>query len=254
MNNSSFLDTVESTIQQYRMLKPQDRVLVGVSAGPDSAALLTALVAIRPKLALSLRAIYVDHAMRSRTETAREEAWVKAFGKRLGVPVSILRAAVRPKKGRSLEEIAREARYGLFSQCARRFRMNVLAVGHTQDDQAETVLLWILRGAGTTGLAGIPPVRELEKVRLRIVRPLLQVSRKEVEDFLAAHGIRALEDRTNRSLRFLRNRIRRRLIPFLEKEYNPQLRRHLAKLASIVRRDLESLRLHRGMLLTGRSL
>ncbi len=246
-----FLETVRATIGKYRMLKPRDRILVAVSGGPDSMALLTALVALRREYRVTLRAAYVDHGLRP-AAARREAAFVKKISEGWKIPVDVVRAFVRKKRGKSLEEAAREARYGALAQLAVKHRAQAIALGHTRDDQAETLLMWLIRGTGTTGLAGIPPVRKLPapawgrrgrpgagKGRtMRIIRPLLDCSRAQILQFLHAHRMGALKDRSNDSLRFLRNRVRKELIPLLEREYNPQVREHLGRLAQILQEDL----------------
>ena len=236
-----FLDTVRCAIERYGMVRPGDRILVGVSGGPDSVALLTALVALRQEKRLTLFAAYVDHG--ARPAAARQEAaFVKKLGKLWGIPVTVLKRTVRKQGGESWEAVARKVRYEALMTVARRLRCGAIALGHTQDDQAETILMWVLRGTGTSGLTGIPPVRDVngsskERV-IRIIRPLIACSRKEVEAFLKSHGLRPLHDKSNDSARYLRNRIRHELIPFLERRYNPQVKRHLAQLADVLREDL----------------
>lgn len=236
------------------MLRPGDRVLVGVSGGPDSVTLLSTLVALRRELRLDLHAGYVDHGLRPKA-TAKEIALVKRLGRLWGVPVNILHGKVQRRAGESLEAKGREVRYQALIGLAHRVGCRVIALGHTADDRAETVLMWILRGTGTAGLAGIPPVREVQSPPhpcpsplrgegkgegriLQIVRPLIRCSRRQIEEYLENQGIRAAQDRTNLSPRFLRNRIRHRLIPLLEREYNPQIRRHLNTLAEIFWEEL----------------
>ncbi len=241
-----FLDTVRATIASHRMLRKGDRVLIGVSGGPDSMALWSALVALRKELSLDLRAAYLDHGLRP-AAARREAAFVRRWGRLWGVPVDILRRSVRRSGGESWEEKARQVRYEALGGLARRLRCQAIALGHTQDDQAETVLIWILRGTGMSGLAGIPPVRKVKNgvrhpsgVRhLRVIRPLIDCSRRDLEAALESHRIRPMIDSTNDSPRFLRNRIRRQLIPLLESRYNPQVRRHLAQLAQTVREEIE---------------
>ena len=223
------------------MLRSGDRVLAAVSGGPDSLALLAVLTALRDEYRLTLRAAYVDHGLRP-AAARREAALVRRIGRLWGVPVSVARRAVQKEPGRSLEESARQARYEALTHLSVRRGCRTIALGHTGDDQAETMLLWLLRGTGTTGLAGIPPVRNLPRAHrrtIRIIRPLIRCSRQEVQGYLRHLGIRPMSDQSNRSLRFLRNRIRHRLIPLLEREYNPKLRRHLASLAEILREDRE---------------
>lgn len=245
------MEVVRSTIEKHRMVKAGERVLVGVSGGPDSMALLTALAALRREYRINLRAAYVNHGLRP-SAARREAAVVKKISQGWKIPVDVVRAFVREKGGKSLEETAREARYGALTALAKRHRCRTIALGHTQNDQAETLLMWMIRGTGTTGLAGIPPVRKLPapawgqrgrpgagKLRaVRIIRPLLGCSRAQILQFLHAHRMKALKDRSNDSPRFLRNRIRRNLIPLLEREYNPQVREHLGQLAQILQEDL----------------
>lgn len=220
------------------MFRRGDWVLVGVSGGPDSTALLCALVALSPEFKLHLRAVYLNHGLRP-AAAKREAAFVRELGKRLGVPVTVLFRKVRKKTGESPESAARRVRYQELLRLAGRFRCGVIALGHTADDQAETVLLWLLRGAGTAGLAGIPPVRK--EGRIRIVRPLIGSSRALVNAYLKGQGIRPLLDESNRSPKFIRNRIRHQLIRTIEREYSPKFREHLATLAEIARADLEFL-------------
>jgi len=247
---TDFLDNAHAAISKHRMLRSGDRVLVAVSGGPDSLALLSALVALRSVLRIQLRAAYVDHGLRP-AAARREAALVRRLGKEWGVPVTVLRRTVRKGKKDSPESSAREARYQALASLARRLHCASIATGHTADDQAETVLMRIFRGAGTTGLTGIPPVRYIshpgplprgERVKgegIRIIRPLLSCTRDQVIGYLRARRIRPLLDRSNLSDRFLRNRIRHRLISQLEREFNPQVRRHLCQLAELVREDLD---------------
>ncbi len=230
------LDTVRETISTHRMLPRGAGVLVAVSGGPDSVALLSALVALRPEFRLRLRAVYVDHGLRP-AGARREARWVKELGRMWAVPVDLVRVKARRGGGESLEAVLRQARYRALVALARRRRCSRIAVGHTRDDQAETVLMWILRGTGTVGLAGIPPTRRCDGITL--VRPLLESSRSDVQGYLRSLGVKPLLDETNRSGAYLRNRIRRKLLPLLEREYSPQIRRHLAGLAESVRVDLD---------------
>ncbi len=241
------LDAVRSTVAGHRMLRRGDRVLAGVSGGPDSLALLSALVALTPKLGVTLRACYVDHGLRP-AAARQERDLVRRCGRLWGVPVTVAARRVIRQGGISPEAAARQVRYAALVSAARRFRCGVVAVGHTADDQAETVLMRILRGAGPTGLAGIPPVRELVPPagskagrggRIRLVRPLIGCSRAGVRAYLRRQGVRPLLDRTNLSSRFTRNRIRNELIGQLERAYNPQLRRHLCETAEILREDMD---------------
>ena len=228
------LGTARSSIARHRMFRSGDRVLVAVSGGPDSLAMLSVLTALRKELKLTLRAAYVDHGLRP-AAAKKEAALVKRLGKEWGVPVTVLRRPVHKGKKDSLESSARETRYEGLAALAGKIRAQAIATGHTADDQAETVLMRILRGSGTTGLAGIPPVRALGK--LRIIRPLIGCTREQVMEHLRARGLHPLLDRSNLSPRFVRNRIRNDLLIRLEKEFNPQVRKHLCHLADLARED-----------------
>lgn len=232
----TILDSIRQTLSKHRMVKPGDRVLAAVSGGPDSLALLSGLVALRKPLKLALHAAYVDHGLRP--PAAKKEAeLVRRLGKEWGVPVTVLKRPVKKEKADSLESSARRARYAALEQLAKKLRCGAIATGHTADDQAETVLMRILRGTGVTGLAGIPPVRQ--SGGLKIIRPLLGCTRAQVKEHLKAHGVRPLLDRSNLSKRFLRNTIRRDLLAELERKFNPQLRAHLSQLAALAREDLD---------------
>ena len=223
-----FLDIVRSTIEKHRMLKPRDRVLVGVSGGPDSLALLSALVALRDSLRLDLRAAYVDHGLRP-ADSCREAALVKRMGRLWGVPVDVVRRKVAKRGGESLEAAARSVRYKALVALADRHRCQRIALGHTQDDQAETVLMRMMRGTGLMGLGAMAFSRSLD--RLRIVRPLLEVWRRDIRAYAERMRLAVREDATNEDRQFMRNRIRHELLPLLERDYNPNIKRALTQLA-----------------------
>jgi len=198
-------DVVRATLRRHAMLAPGDTVLVALSGGADSSALLLLLSRLAPDLGLTLRALHVDHGLRP--DSARDADAARALGRRLGVPVDVVRVAVTGTG--SIEEAARRARYAALEAHADAIGAARIAVGHTADDQAETVLMRLLEGAGVRGLAGIPPVRG------RIVRPLLALRRRELVAELQAAGLEWIEDPTNRDPKFLRNRIRHEILPYL---------------------------------------
>jgi len=214
------------------------RVVVGVSGGPDSLALLQVLHELSGPLALSLRVAHLDHGLRR--GSAADVRFVASRAKALRWPFSSMRTDVRMlarRRRASIEEAGRLARYSFFHRVAVRAGARVVAVGHTRDDQAETVLMRLIRGASASGLSGIAPARSLDDPlgrrggpRVTLVRPLLARTRAEVEAFLKLRGIRALRDPSNSDPAFLRNRIRRRVIPALER-INPHVRAALAHAA-----------------------
>ena len=229
-------ERVREAIQAHRLLARGDRVLVGVSGGPDSVALLHLLVGLKDDLRIRLAVAHVDHQLRSDSQDDAE--FVAGLARGFGLPAAIVRRDVRHEsdaRGLSLEDRARRVRYAAFQEIATEQAATRLALAHTADDQAETVLMRLLRGSGLTGLAGIPMTRALGDVT--IIRPLLGVWREEVLGYLRQHRLSCRQDPTNRDPRFLRNRIRHELLPLLEREYNPQLKRLLNQLAEQCRTD-----------------
>jgi len=213
-------------------------LLVGVSGGPDSVALLHALAGLREALPVRLHAAHLDHGLRGRESRADAE-YVAGLCERLGVPLISKRvdvAAFRHRLGLSMEDAARRVRYGFFAEAGKKAGARVVLVGHTADDQVETVLLHLLRGSGVAGLAGMealaraPSAGDGEAAPLLVGRPLLGVSRRETEAYCAAHRLGPRRDSSNRSPRFLRNRVRRELLPVLRR-YNPSIDAALLRLA-----------------------
>jgi len=200
-------------------LLPPGPVVVAVSGGADSTALLLLLSSLAPQLGLDLHVAHFDHRLRPRA-SAKDAQYVADLAQRHGATIRIGRADTAPKS----EDDARELRYAFLRRAAREVRATRIATGHTRDDQAETVLLHATRGSGLAGLAGMRPQRD------GIVRPLLVIGRDETESVCTEAGISPREDRTNADLRYARNRIRHKVLPELER-INPQVRVALARLA-----------------------
>jgi len=214
--------TLRAALDAPNASAPGEHLLVAVSAGPDSTALLAALAEVAPARQLQLTAAHVDHRLRGRESDADRDA-AQELAWQLGIPFVVREAAVDP--GAGVEARARRARYRALAAMARDVGAARIVTGHTRDDQVETILLRLLRGAGRRGLAGMRPVRG------RLFRPLLSATRTDVRRFLAARGLGFAIDRTNADLRLVRNRVRRVLVPWLEAELNPRLGPALASLA-----------------------
>jgi tRNA(Ile)-lysidine synthase len=218
------------------MLRGGEVVLVAVSGGPDSVALLDALRALREWLSLTLSVVHVHHGLRP--EADAEADAVRGLCGRLGVPCRVERVAVRreaPWDG--LEAESRRARHAALDRAARELGAARIALGHTVDDQAETVLMRLLQGAGPRGLGGMAPVRG------RLIRPLIETPRSTIEAHLRERGLASVEDPSNRDPRFLRNRIRHELLPFLVELTGGPVAEALARSAAAVRAlvaDLEA--------------
>jgi len=225
---------VHAAIRAYGLFTARDRVLVAVSGGADSVCLLTVLHDMAPGLGLELTVAHLDHRLRG-AESRRDAAFVEDLAERLGVVCIRGSSDVRRRarsKGLSLEMAAREARYDFLARSARAADANVVATAHTADDQAETVLLKLVRGAGAGGLSGI--ARDTVLRGLRVVRPMLVVQRAEIEAFLRERKQAWREDVSNTDVSFLRNRIRHEVLPLLESRLNPSLRRTLCRTADVL--------------------
>jgi len=210
------IQKVRGTIETYQMMKPGDRVVVAVSGGPDSVAMLHLLWRLRDILSIQLHVAHLDHGLRG--HSSQEDArYTRRLARRLELSATVEQIQLSPGSKGSLEEKARLARYAFLERVASSMRAQRIATGHNADDQAETVLMRILRGAGSDGLSGIPPVRG------RIVRPLIQVRRLQIEEYLRRRRFRPRRDHTNLELQHLRNRVRKQLIPLLERSYNPNI-------------------------------
>ena len=217
------LNKLTAFIRQYDMVSPGDTVICAVSGGADSVALLFGFYLLKEKLGIRLEAAHFNHHLRGE-ESDRDEAFVLEFCDRYDIPLHLGGAAVKPGK-KGLEAAARDARYAYL-----RSLPGKIATAHTADDNAETVLLHLIRGTGLKGLGGITPVSG------NVIRPMLTVTRQNVEDFLNEWCLRHIEDSSNESDAFLRNRIRRHVMPMLKAE-NPRIGENLSAMALRLRRD-----------------
>lgn len=212
--------------------KRGETVLCGLSGGPDSVCLLHFLNYLSGKKRFELSAVHVNHGLRGADADA-DEKFCRALCKKLSVPLITQKKAVRAlakKLDLSLEHAARKARYEAFALAAKKTGASKIALGHHLDDQAETVLLNILRGTRAEGLCGIPVRRPLNK-NVEIVRPLLCVTRAEVEEYLKENALPSVTDQTNFDDVYTRNWVRQKLLPLLE-EKQPKIRQHLAGMAA----------------------
>ncbi|MDO8532248.1 MAG: tRNA lysidine(34) synthetase TilS [Dehalococcoidia bacterium] len=220
-------------------------LVVGVSGGPDSVCLLHILASLQRKLGLSLHVAHLDHGLRG-AEAEADAAYVARLTADMGVPATVEKRDVsayrRGRKGLSLEMAAREVRYAFFADVMRAQGASTLALAHTAADQAETVLLHVLRGSGLGGVRGLRPVGpwplRAGDASWKVVRPLLDVSHAQTESYCRAHALEPRTDASNRDLSFLRNRVRWDLLPVLRR-YNPRIESALARLARAAGDDLD---------------
>jgi tRNA(Ile)-lysidine synthase len=225
------LRTVDHTLGTYGMVQSGDAVLVAVSGGADSVALVYILIELAPKYSLRMAIAHLNHCLRQ-GESDRDEAFVVSLAKQLELPVYIGREDVRRYQERhrlSLEDAARQVRYRFYDSIAVKYGYGKIALGHHGDDNAELVLMNLLRGSGPLGLSGISPVRDN-----KIVRPLINLKRSEIMNYVAAKKLDYVTDSSNWDLKYHRNKIRARLIPELKSGYNPKLIDSLNRLTAIV--------------------
>ena len=226
----SLAETVERTLRHHAMLTGGETVLVGVSGGADSVALLTTLLALAPAWRWTLHVLHVDHGLRP--SSAADAEFVRRLGERLGVPVDVATAQV----GRgSVEAAARAVRHAALEAAADRIGATRIALGHTADDQAETVLMRLIEGTGVRGLAAIPAVRG------RIIRPLIDARHRDAVATLEAAGLPWIEDASNDDPKFFRNRVRHELLPLLRASYDPEVVARLNAVARAARESVEAL-------------
>jgi len=234
MNEQQIFRKVEQAIQSHDMFQSNDAVLVGVSGGPDSMALLHMLIRLAPKWRLSLGVAHLDHRLRD-ADSKQDAQFVAALCKKLHLPFFMQAqdvAAFKKENKFSIEMAGRHARYQFYDQTAKKGPFNKIALGHHADDNAELILMNLLRGSGPLGMAGIPPIRDH-----RFVRPLIYLRRDEILYFLRKNNIEYLIDPSNNDTRFLRNRIRHQLLPDLAEFYNPKIAEALNRFSLIARAE-----------------
>ena len=234
---TDFVRQMHRCISQHKMIEDGETVLVAVSGGADSLALLYGLHALRPQLRCKLHVVHLNHCLRPDAEA--DATFVQQHATRLGVPYTIQRAEV-PRLIKqwklSVEAAGRKARYQFYETVCTEVSATKVALGHHQDDIAETVLMNLIRGSGSTGLKGISPVRNM-----KFIRPLVGFTRQNIEAFLTAIDIVPRQDATNTDTDYLRNRIRAELIPQLARGYNPNIKAGLTRTADVLGTESEYL-------------
>lgn len=227
------LDDVRKTIKRYNLIDRGDKIVVAISGGPDSVCLLHVLHSLMNEFKLELFAAHLNHNFRG-IDAQMDAQYVAKFCEELNI-ISFVKSMDVPKyakeHGLSSEEAGRVLRYEFFDEVVERVGANKIAVAHNQNDQAETVLMRLLRGTGIQGLTAI------HHGRGRIIRPLLNVSRKEIEDYCLIHNLSPRTDETNLEPIYHRNKIRLELIPYIQGHYNPNIIESLAKTAEILKKD-----------------
>jgi tRNA(Ile)-lysidine synthase len=231
------IKSVTETITKYKLLTNKDKLIVGVSGGPDSICLLHHLNSLKNKYKLNIAVAHLDHGIRATSYNDLE--FVKRVCEKLHVSFYSKQIKLKEiSQGASLEQEARNARLTYFFSLAKKLRINKLALGHNLDDQAETILMRIIRGSGLYGLSGILPERRFKN--LTVIRPLIETKRTEIKRYLKKNKLNFVIDVTNKKDLFLRNRVRNRLLPLLAK-YNPRIKESLSNLSQNASLDYEFL-------------
>ncbi|MEW6171161.1 MAG: tRNA lysidine(34) synthetase TilS, partial [Candidatus Omnitrophota bacterium] len=222
------------------MLESGDSLLVGVSGGPDSVCLVHLLNSLKKELNLKIFVAHLDHCLRK--DSHKDLLFVKNLSSRLNL--NFISESINVgnfTKDNSLEEAARKIRFDFFFRRAKKLKIKKIVLGHNLDDQAETVLMRLIRGAGLLGLSAIAPVKKINN--FFILRPLLSIKRKDIEKYLKKNKIKYHLDYTNKDILFFRNKIRQELLPLLEKKYNTKIKEILANTRDNIALDYEYLSL-----------
>jgi len=250
MQEMDLLDAVRRVMLGHSMLEDADTVVLGVSGGPDSLCLAHALLSLRGELGVTLHLAHLDHGIRGE-ESQEDAAFIVELARQWGLPATVESGNVPPYARAhrlAIEEAARRTRYLFLGRVAQKIGATCVAVGHNADDQVETILMHMMRGSGLGGLRGMLYVQLLgaepwwSGPTLRLIRPLLDVPRQEIESYCQDHGLQPRFDRSNLDLTYHRNRVRLELIPHLE-SFNPRIREVLRRSAQVIADDYDYLRL-----------
>ena len=226
-------EKVLNTILKNELIKYGDTIVIGVSGGPDSITLLHLLQSLKNELGIKIIVCHINHMLRE--EAIEDEEYVKEYCIKENIPYYIKRESVQEvakKQKIGTEEAGRKIRYSFFEEIAKKYNANKIATAHTANDNAETVLLNILRGTGVFGLRGIDPIRNE-----RYIHPLIECTRKEIEEYCVENNLEAKIDKTNAQNIYTRNKVRNSLIPYIEKEFNPNIIQGINRLANIAREE-----------------
>jgi len=242
-DSSNLAKRVSCFVREYGLISGGDKVLVAVSGGPDSVCMLHVLNDLKDTLDIQLQAAHLDHGLRD--ESGEDARYVADLASSLGIPLTMEQSDVaewRSRRKISLEEAAREVRYRFLDRAARQTGAKRVAVGHTRDDQTETILMHIMRGSGTHGLRGLRPATHIpygeKEDGIWVVRPLLEITRQETQEYCIVNNLQPRKDTTNDQVRFLRNRIRHDLMPVL-RQYNADIDGALLRLADLAGEDTD---------------
>ncbi len=227
-------EKIKKTITKYNLIENGDKIVVGVSGGPDSMTLLNILLKIKEEYSLEIYVAHINHMIRENAKI--DEEYVENYCLKNNIECFIKRANViekskQEKKG--LEEIGREIRYNFFEEVLKNKNANKIAIAHNLNDRAETIIMNLIRGTGPSGLKGI------EEKRDKYIRPLLEIPRKEIEEYCKENKINPRHDESNDDTTYTRNKIRNIVIPYLKDEFNPNIINGIIRLSDIIKEEQE---------------
>lgn len=230
-------EEVLKTIETYNLIEKNDKIVIGVSGGPDSICLLHVLYGLKETLGIEIVVAHVNHMLRDVADLETE--YVQSFCKKLGIEcyvkkADILEISKTQKKG--TEEVGRQVRYDFFDEVAKKTNSNKIATAHNSNDRAETVILNILRGSGLSGLKGIEPIRDN-----KYIRPLINTDRQDIENYCNDNKLEPKYDKTNNENIYTRNKVRNTVIPYIKKEFNPNIIKTINRLSSLATEENEYL-------------
>lgn len=236
-NKETVEEQVYNCIKKYKLINEGDKLLIGVSGGPDSICLLHVLNLLKQKLKIEISVAHINHMLREEADSETE--YVKTFCTNLGVEcfikkINVVKYSKENKIG--TEEAGRIIRYNFFDDIAKKVSANKIATAHNNNDKAETVLLNILRGSGISGLKGIEAIRDN-----KYIRPLIETTRKDIEEYCTKNNLDPKIDQTNLESIYKRNKVRNDLIPYIQKEYNPNFLKTLNRLSEVAAEENEYL-------------
>ncbi|MFA6973625.1 MAG: tRNA lysidine(34) synthetase TilS [Parcubacteria group bacterium] len=228
----NLIKTIQNTIFQHGLFERGSKIVVGVSGGPDSVCLLDVLSKLAPKYDLELTVAHVNYGLRGK-DSDKDELFVESLAEKYGLQFSVMMPVLQ--KNSASENKLREMRYQFFEDVRTENDFDLIAVAHNADDQVETFLMRVMRGSGLQGLSAMKFKTE------KIIRPLLGISRKEILEYLKNNNLTYRTDRTNRENLFLRNKIRNKLIPYLEKNFNPAIKETIFGATTSIAEDYDFL-------------
>ena len=230
---SNLVKKIQNFAFQHELWKTGDKIIVGLSGGPDSTCLLDILAKLAPKVDLKLHIAHVNYGLRG-IDSEKDELFVRKLAQKYNLPLTVHVVKNKIHSG-NLENELRKIRYDFFENLRKELGFKLIAIAHSNNDQVETVLMRILRGSGLQGLKAMRPKTD------SVIRPLLETDRSEILAYLKQNALKYRTDKSNKDISLMRNKIRLKLIPYLEKNYNPSLKQTLGQFADHVANDYDYL-------------